>query len=220
MIVTELFTHINDAFRGNDDDAPASGSSDYNYWLRVTIRKVSEWAGDSKQTWLSQFEIREVGTVTTDLNYDLDSQLIVPSDGLIITKTDGQDVEYKIVKPQERDRFPRSVYISGSDPQVLTFSETIAADSQIIGGTIKLPGYYVADDLTTGNATVPVDDPFWLVYAVAAELSFNDLTYESKYPDLLGKANSLYSNMTRKNRRGSSGNPRTVRVSVNRIRGL
>jgi len=54
---------------------------------------------------------------------------------------------------------------------------------------------------------------------VAAELASNDLTYESKYPDLAGRANELYKQMATNNRRGTSGNPRTVQTKVDRITG-
>lgn len=223
MIISQLFTHANYAFRGNDDEAPASGTTDWTMWLSVTNRLIAEFTGDDKNTWQSMFDIREAGTVAAGTQtYDLDSQIRVPADKVIVTTTvanGSHDIQYRIVKPQERDRYPRSVYISGSDPQKLTFSDTITSTSAIVGGTIKVAAYYIEDDLTTANDTILVDDPYWLVYALAAQLAFNDLTYESKYPDLLGKANDLYAGMVSANRRGSNNNPRVVRTNVQRITG-
>lgn len=220
MIVTNLFAQINSAYRGSDDDAPAVGTTDHTLWLATTNRKISEWARDGKNTWQSLFEIREQGTISVGTqDYDFDSDISVPADSVVVTTTTNQNIEYTICKPQERKRFLRAVYISGRDPQVLTFQDTIKANDQIVGGTIKVAGYWVPDDLTGVNDTIPVDDPYWLVYAVASELAFNDLTYSDKAPDLNAKANNLYSGMVSDNRRGTNNNPRMARTNVNRIPG-
>lgn len=219
MILSSFFAQVNTAYRGADDDAPTSGT-DFNLWLNTTNRKISEWATDGKNVWQSLFDIREIGTISnTSQTYDLDSNIIVPADSVIVTTLLNKDIEYVICKPQERKRFLNSVYISGNNPQVLTFQDTITSTSQIIGGTIKVAGYYLPDDLAIATDTIPVDNPYWLVYAVASELAFNDLTYESKAPDLNAKANNLYGIMSSNNRRGTNNNPRTARTNVNRIPG-
>lgn len=220
MDVTTLFTQINSAYRGSDDDAPSAGTPDYNLWLATINRKISEWARDGKNTWQNLFDIRSIGTISaTSQTYDLDSDILLPADQVIVTTTNNNDIEYTITKPQERKRYLHAVYISGNNPQVLTFVDTIGASDQVVGGTIKVAGYYVPANLTSLTDTVPVDDPYWLVYAVASELSFNDLTYESKSADLNAKANNLYSIMVNNNRRGTNNNPRTARTNVNRIPG-
>jgi hypothetical protein len=63
-----------------------------------------------------------------------------------------------------RDEYTDAVYLAGSD---LVFVDEIAADSQLVGGTISVPGYYMPDDLVDFTDTVPVDDPNWLALAVA-----------------------------------------------------
>lgn len=220
MNVSTLFTQINGAYRGTDDDAPAVGTADYDHWLSTTNRKLSEWARDNKNTWQSLFEVREIGTIAAGTQtYDLDDEILIPADSVIVTTTDGVAVPYRIVKPQERDRWANGVYISGRNPQTLTFVSTIDAGSAIVGGTISLGGFFIPDELAAANGIIPVDDPYWLVYAVASELAFNDLTYEDKAADLNNKANNLYAMMVTANRKGSSGNPRTIRTKVDRIRG-
>jgi hypothetical protein len=82
-----------------------------------------------------------------------------------------------------------------------------------------VPGYFLPEDLTADTDTVPVDDPYWLVYTVASELAFNDLTYADKYAELNNKANNLYSMMIKANRNATNKYPRTIRTSVNRIIG-
>lgn len=220
MTVETLLTQINAAYRGTDDDAPADGTPDFDLWLATANRKQNEWARDGKNTWQSLFEIREVGTVAAGTQvYDLDEEIILPANKVIVTTTGDQVLEYTISKPQERQRFLRSAYISGRDPQTLTFYDTITSDSQIDGGTISIAAYFVPEDLTSVSDVVSVDDPYWLVYAVASELAFNDLTYEDKYQDLNVKANNLWRQMSQNNRRGTSDFPRTARTNVNRIAG-
>lgn len=220
MIVSELFAQVNWAFRGSDDDAPAVGTTDYTMWLGITNRKIHGYARDTKVARKSLFENRSLGAISTGTQtYDLDDDFVSPSDEVIVTTTTGHEVKYTIVEPQERGRGPRTVYVSGKDPQQLTFYDTITSTDQIVGGTISLGAFYMPDPLTAATDTIPVDDPYWLVCAVAATLASNDLTYESKYPDLNAEANDLYSMMTTANRRGTNNNPRVARTNVTRIPG-
>lgn len=284
MTLAQLFSHINSAFQGSDDDAPTEGT-DFNWWLNTTNRKIADWATDDKNVWDSLFsynKLNEPGTVatiaTTTLtgtgtnftdyqvgdgitvsgeteriiatiggdtsltvtvafsntvtantftertviktgvqSYNLPRNFMFPSDKTYVTTTT-QSLEYAIGKPQERNRFTNEVYISGDRPQVLTFSDTITSDLQIISGSLAVPGYYQPDDLAISTDIVPVDDPYWLVMAVASELAFNNLTYADKAPDLNAKANDLYSGMVSSNRRGNSGRPRIAITNVDRIR--
>lgn len=218
MTLQQLFIQTNLAFRGSDDDAPVINTTDYTLWLGTANRKLNEWSGDGKHTWSSLFEIRDLGTVSVGVQtLDLDSDILLPADSLIVTTLTGNDIEYSIVKPQERGRDRRTVYISGHDPQQLTFSDVIIATDPIVGGKIKLSGYFVPPDLVSPNDVVACDDPYWLVYATAAELAFNDLTYQSKYPELNAKANSLYTGMVSNNDRGTGRNPRRARYAIDRI---
>lgn len=218
MILSELFTQINGTYRGTDDDAPTTGP-DFNLWLATANRKQAEWGRDTKQTWRSLFSIYSLPTViaTAVQTYDLSATILLPADKITITTLTNTVVDYKVAEPQERDRYEHSVYISGNNPQKITFNDTIKATDVIVGGTINVAGYFLPADLTEAGNTIQVDDPYWLVYAVASELAFNDLTYESKYVDLNAKANNLYSQMAQNNRRGSNNSPRQARVNINRI---
>ncbi len=219
MTLTDLFVQVNSSFRGSDDDPPTAGTPDYTLWLATANRKLREYVKDGKAARQSLFEIRNIGTVSTGSPFtvDLDDDILLPADKVTIVTTADSSVDYVICKPQERDRFHRSCYISGRDPQVLTFVDDVVTGASIVGGAVNLAGFWVPDDLVSAGDTIPVDDPDWLVYATAAELSFNDLTYAAKYPELVAKANNLYSQMNSNNRRGTSGSPRTARTSVARI---
>jgi len=153
--------------------------------------------------------------------YSLHRNFQNPSDKVTITTTSNDEISFMIGKPQERERYTPEVYISGLNPMTITFVDTIDAtyNSDWIGGTLKVPGYYAPKDMSASTDIIPVDDPYWLVYSTASELAFNDLTYESKAVDLNAKANNLYSGMISNNRKGTNNYPRIARTNVNRIRG-
>ena len=151
-------------------------------------------------------------------SYSLHRNFQHPSDkAFVANSTD--TVEYVIGKPQERIRYTNQVYISSNLPQTITFYDTIDAthNANLIGGTLKVPGYYIPSDFTTGTDIVTVDDPYWLVMATSAELAQNENTYTDKSPDLNAKANALWSKMVNNNRRAQSNFPRQAHTNVNRI---
>lgn len=222
MVLSDFFNQVNSAYRGSDDDTPAAGTADRTLWVLTTNRKIREWATDPNTRWRSRFSATySPGIIASGTqSYNLATTFFAPSDKVIITKTDGNDVEYEIVSPQDRDQVSKAVYISGTNPQVLTFYDEITSDSDIVGGTIYVPSYSIPADIEDDDAAViPVDDPYWLVYAVAAELAFNDITYEYKNADLQAKANNLWVKMLATNRQGTAGNPRVARYNIMRISG-
>lgn len=213
MNLSTLFAQINSVYRGSDDNAPTAGD-DFSLWLLTTNRKINEWATDATNNWRSQYETRAIGVVTAGVQtYTLDTDFIAPSDSITVTEN-GINTEITIGEPQ--DRTPGTAYIVGKQ---LTFVDTLTASSSLVGGTINVHGYYLPTDMVDATSIVPVDDPYWLVYAVASELAFNDLTYESKAPDLVAKANNLWAKMVYANKKGTAGNPRKVRYNVQRIYG-
>lgn len=286
MNVTTLFSQINGAYRGTDDDPPTTGT-DFTLWLDTANRKISEWAHDTKNTWQSNFTyytpnepgtvttagttaltgtntyfgdyrigdkiyvsgetVRTIATIPSDTSltvtvafsttgagktfthdtiiasgiqdYNLHRNLLVPSDKVFAEITATNVLNYTVGKPQEHSRYYNEVYISGINPQGISFYSAIASTDSAVGSILRVPGFYAPADLTAATDIVPVDDPYWLVYAVASELAFNDLTYESKTNDLNVKANNLYSQMSSSNRRGTNNTPRVLQTNVSRIIG-
>lgn len=221
MILSEALLQINASFRGSDDDVPTAATPDYTLWLLTINRKIREWARDPKNKWKSLYDIQALTPVVGIgvQTYNLPNSFLRPSDKVIVTTTSGKDITYRVVEPQERYRYYNAVFVSNSNPQTLTFYNDIIANDQIVGGTIRVPGYFIPADLVSLTDIVPVDDPDWLVYGTASELAFNDLTYESKYVDLNSKANNLYSMMAHGNRSGTNNNPRVAQTRVPRIMG-
>jgi hypothetical protein len=114
-------------------------------------------------------------------SFDLDDTFLSPSDSCYVIGTTDQRTDYTIIKPQEKDYRTQQVFIAGADPQVLYFTKEIASTDNVVGGTLYLPCYVFPDEFgNSATDTVVVDDPDWLVLATAAEIAFNDITYEDK----------------------------------------
>lgn len=126
--------------------------------------------------------------------YSLNRRFYTPSDSITITTT-LQDVYYNFVKPQLRSN--GGVYIYGRQPKKLVF--TSDPSTQVVGGELKASGYYAPAEMVNSTDLVSVDDPNWLVYAVASELARNDPAKDTEFGNIIGMANDLYSKMVKAN---------------------
>ena len=128
-------------------------------------------------------------------SYNLNRYLLNISDKVQIT-TSSQTIGLGLSNPQDRSA---SCYLSSNNPKVLTFVNTITSTDQMVGYPLTVPAYYKPSDIVLATDLVPVDNPEWLVYAVASELARNDPAKEAQFPTLLGMANDLYSKMVSSN---------------------
>lgn len=126
--------------------------------------------------------------------YSLHRLFYTPSDSAIVTITT-QDVYYNYTPPQQRE--VGGVYIYGRSPKQLVFYTE--PSTQVVGGELKVAGYYLPDALSAATDLVAVDDANWLVYAVAAELARNDPAKDAEFGNLIGMANDLYGKMVAAN---------------------
>lgn len=224
MLVSEAISGINYALRGLDDDAPMAGTDEWNQWLHVLNQKKDELYRDVSTAWNESYEVRSLGTVTASAtpSYNIPTDFLGAAGngdgvGAYVVTTDGQRVNLLLVKPQEASSSARQVYISGRNPQTLTFTTEIEATENIVGGTLYLTGYFMPADMTSENDVVPLPNPQWGVFAAAGEIAFSDIIYENKATDINAKANNLYGMMKTANMRGISGAPRKMPYSIQRL---
>lgn len=217
MTVSEFLTECWQAYRGKDDTkTPAFGTDKADMVLLLANRFIRTYARDTKVHRSSLFDIKDVDTIDiTDLSYDLDDDFISPSGNFIVTTTEDDDVEITLAKPEKRDT--AMAYISGFDPRKVTFADDI--EDRLDGGTLKAPGYYMPTALANSTDVIPVDDPNWLVYRVAAELARNDTSKEDQFPSLMGIANDYYQNMAISDDDLGEGQNNTVPYDVQPIDG-
>lgn len=231
MNVTSFLIRTSHNLRGIDEDPPTFGDDEANYWLDILNRKKDELYEDVTKNWRNIWEARALGdtvTASTAPEYDLDTDFLMlsgneaisdgQSGGIYIIKTDGNRVDIDVINPEEITPNNRAAYVAGFNPQKLFITNEIKSTENIIGGTIYAPGYYMPSDLGAATDVLPFLDPNWACMAVAAEVAFNDITYEDKAPDLNGKANNLFEQMWRKNRGQLHNAPRRTAYNVKRIR--
>ena len=230
MDVTTAISNISYALRGTDEDPPIDGSDEWNYWLAILNRKKDELFRDISKHWSESHETRNIGTITASAtpSYNIPTSFLSPvGDGYGIgayVLLSGKRTDLNLVKAREARKDNRTVYIEGRNPQTLKFADEITATDPIVGGTLYLPGQYMPDDLTAASDTLPFPDAQWGVMSTAAEIAFNDVTYEDKAEDLNAKANNLYMLMEKNSNRGIHRGPRTATYSMrngaNAISGL
>ena len=133
---------------------------------------------------------------------------------MLITTTGSIEREYTVIKPQERYKYRQEAYISGRNPQTVTFTKTIVSTDDIVGGSLSVPGFYRPIDLTAAADILPFDDPMWGVMATASEIAFSDIIYEDKAADINAKANYLYMQMANTNRTGTFKNGRRIPTNI------
>ena len=220
MLVSEFLANVSYALRGTDENAPTVGDDDATYWLSILNRKKSELYRNANVLYDETFEIRDVDTITATATpeYSLDDDFIAPSDQIYIVDTNSKKHYFTLIKPRERANTGRQFYIAGMNPKTVYCTDEITATDQLVGGTLYVPGYYLPADVASASEEIPLPDPYWGVMSVASEVAFNDIVYEDKAADLNSKANALYMQMLRINRRGSYDQPRKIPTNTYKIR--
>lgn len=223
MDVATALTKINYEYRGQDADAPTFGDAEATYWLSILNRKKDELFRDIAKNWTQSFETRSLGTVTASTipSYNLPTDFLAPAgndSGVALYVIEGDvRTDLELVKPQELKKGVQQAYISGRNPQVLTFSQEIESTDTIVDGTLYITGYFLPADMTASDDTLPFPDPQWGVMSVAAELAFTDIVYEDRAEGLNNKANNIYMQMVNNAMRGVHGAPREVTYNVKRL---
>lgn len=223
MTLAQAILGINYSLRGIDDDAPSSGSDEWNYWLYLLNRKKNALFRDVKKNWSEDFEVQSVGTITANaaLSFNLPSTYLAASgtgenSAAYVIATDGRRIDIDLIAANAIKNGEQAIYISGKNPQVLRFTDEITATDPMVGGTLYLPGHYLPADMTASTDDMPFPDDDWGVAATAAEIAFSDVTYEDKTEGLNAVANDLYSLMVGNAKPGTYGAPNKVVHSVSR----
>lgn len=228
MTLSNWIKETNYNLRGTDDDSPSLGDDEWVMWVTFLNKFKDDMYDDVDKNWQSAYDDRQIGAIiaATSPSFNLTgtvdakdlSQFIAPEKQAYVIDLQGNYHYFDIRKAFEVSRNKQEVYISGQNPRKVRFSAAILANDAIVGGTLYLPGYWRPNDIDPegeedpDTITISVDDPHWLSMRVAAAVAEGDITYEDKFPDLLGQANTMYKKMGRRNRRGTSTTPRQGRT--------
>lgn len=173
-------------------------------WTRIVDignRQIRKW--ERLADWNSLYEPKyNAGTVTATDRIELDDEVRKLSDtiddNVRIVYGVNQFTEWQIVDAEKLKLHSSGNYCAKIGRN-LVFNKTFSASDVEFGGTIEVPVYYFAETLTGASSDVPVDDPEWLVCMTAAEYVRTDITKQNQYPNLVGEANSILSQMLNDN---------------------
>jgi hypothetical protein len=194
MTVQQVLTDAWRAYKGKSTTMPDIGTDKWNDLLGILNRKQREWWSDNTVDWPSLFQLSSNGPLVAGTqSYTVASNIIRPSDYVILQDANNNKKYITVVKPNIISQYVSGCYFSGYDMLNLTFITTI--DASLNGMTLIIPAYIQPTDLAASTDTVVVDDPNWCVYAVASELARNDYAKEEQFPNLNGIANTLYQQM-------------------------
>lgn len=171
--------------------APSSGTTKYNILLGIADNKQQEWASEPGIEWNSLYSLVTLAAVvsatdTFALTNTIDYLSKRETDQILLTNgINTQPV--KLVAPDQlyEYRYDLAAAQIGSN---LKFSAAFDAASSLIGYSIKVPAILYVNDITSGSNTIQVDDPMWLVYAMAAEFVRNDVVKAGEYDHILQMA--------------------------------
>lgn len=197
MELQTLISNVYRAYKGKSSKAPSSGTSDYNDVLSLINQKQEEWARDPYVSWRSLYRERESGTIISGIQeYELEEDFHRAAEYIYVDVDDNREERFPVITPSNANIHNRSVFIVG---RTLYFTDDIKEDDSIVDGTLRVPQYILPEDLSDSRDETAVDDPYWLIESVAAELARNDPAKERHFPNLIAMANDKYQKMKTEN---------------------
>jgi len=183
----------------------ASSDDDYKKLLSLANTIIHDWATEPGINWASLYDPAvQIGTVSATDTYDLDDSIRVISQKegdfvrIIDATDDTKHYDYQTVESDQLKRYTTGNYCARVG-RTLVFNKTFVSTDKEYGGTIYVPAYTTPDDLVGANDDVPVDDPNWLVYMMAAEYVRPDIVLRDQYPNLIAKAEASMEGMKEAN---------------------
>jgi len=179
----------------------AATSPRYQKFLALANVLQDDWLSEPDIQWNSRYQRLSLGSINSDrvsLDEDIYEFSKREGDYITITGTSGNVSYWSLVSAEEMRsfRYNNVCAIIGDE---LVFARTFVVGDNEYGGEVIVPVTMKLDTLTQPSDDILVDDPNWLVYAVAAEQVRNTVTKLSQYPALIQKANNIMVKMKQKN---------------------
>ncbi len=187
MLINEF---VNKVYLLATGDTEAYNPNDEEYQKALMIADIEQdtWAREEKwQSSIKEFEL----LISQDIrDYDLEDNFL----GLCPTPMLDKGVDYQIIG--NKIRFSQN-FVKSNDQRLIKFD------------------YYALPEKVSTSQEIAVDNPDYLVFAVAAEICRTDSYMSYQYGNLVGKAQELMRQMKNQNRRQSSSVPRKIRRVCN-----
>lgn len=174
----------------------ASFASGATKWLRIVAQGnffLQQLARERGVNWNRYYSpVLSFGTVTATATFAIPSTVRKISqeegDTLRITHTDGRYTDYTFVPHDRLKDFDTGNYVAKIGANI-KFNIAFTATSPQFGGTIACPVYLFPTTFSLDADVLDIDDPNYLVYAVASDRVKNDVTRKDLRADLLAQAN-------------------------------
>lgn len=193
MIVSEAITKAFQHAQGKPIP-PVAGTPKYNQLIIIADSMQKLWAAETGVDWgsLSTYYTTSASNSNTiDLDDSIDHVINDPQNPIII----GTD-EYRLVRFNQLRMYRTSKVVAATG---LTLQLPIDVT---VSGSVTVPAILKVEDITTGSDEIQVDDPMWLVYAMAAEFDRNDIVKAQNYDDILQLAEAHMNKMKENNEGG------------------
>ena len=165
------------------------GNSKYERMLNIANMATMQWESEPDVVWGSLCEDREIGVIDDNTPYKLSADIRTVDFRKFVRLT-----KFPFISPQMAKDGCYGVIQLGWRLDFKGLSE------QMKGATIIVPIVRHAKKLIKADDIVEVDDPYWLVYMLAAEFVRNSRTKSNQYGNLITLAQSSMEGM--KNRNG------------------
>ena len=171
------------------------GNSKYERMLNIANMATMQWESEPDVVWGSLCEDREIGVIDDNTSYKLHEDVRTVDFYKFVRLTkDAQNWTFPFISPQmAKDGCYGAIQLGWR----LDFR---GLSEQMKGATIIVPIVRHAKKLTKADDIVEVNDPYWLVYMIAAEFVRNSRTKSNQYGNLITLAQSSMEGM--KNRNG------------------
>lgn len=182
MIVTEAIQYAFQYGQGKPVP-PVAGTPKYNALLLIADSVQQQWGSEPGVEWDSLMDdVTLTAAIGAGNIVALDAEIRSirkGSDDPILVDDDA----YKLVSVSKLYRYRESKVVAKKGRN-LQFSDA----NDLTGGTVVVPALLYPDRISTGEDEVQVDDPWWLVYMMAAEFARNNIIKSTEYDNLLAYA--------------------------------
>lgn len=170
------------------------GNSKYERMLNIANMANMQWESEPDVIWGSLCEDREIGVIDDKTSYKLPEDVrTVDFRKFITLKKDGRTWAIPFISPQ---LFKNGCYGALQLGWKIDFNG-LSKDMQ--GAEIIVPVIRHTKKLTNPEDKVEVDDPYWLIYMMAAEFVRNSRTKSNQYGNLVTLAQASMAGMKSRN---------------------
>lgn len=170
------------------------GNSKYERMLNIANMANMQWESEPDVVWGSLCEDREIGVIDDKTSYKLPEDVrTVDFRKFITLKKDGRTWAIPFISPQ---LFKNGCYGALQLGWKIDFNG-LSKDMQ--GAEIIVPVIRHTKKLVNPEDKVEVDDPYWLIYMMAAEFVRNSRTKSNQYGNLVTLAQASMAGMKSRN---------------------